>query len=149
MNRPTYFEWHTHFDKDPTCHLTTDAPEWLRDACFDAHFGMMPDNWVFEECSAAYEAYDPSTYEDGPHDHADSRVDVYTKALAQWYADQCCGGLYAEAEERASEFYDAGADINARLAACQYAAICLITETVWEAMNEHMVEEGDDDGDEG
>lgn len=81
--------------------LTDNAPEWLRDAVYDAHGDMLPNDWVFDICMDAVSSYDSGDLtEESVFSWADSRVDVYTKELFQWAADFCLSGLYSDAESK-------------------------------------------------
>jgi hypothetical protein len=115
--------------------LSPDRPGWLQDAVYAAHLDTLPNDWIYEECRAAVEAFDSGELDaegDGVHDFADSRVDVYTKILYQWAADFCLTDTWAEAESEAS---DCGMpdETEKRIAVIQYMAIRRIAETMREA----------------
>lgn len=119
--------------------LRDGAPKWLQEAIYDAHQGDMPNDWVYEECRAACDAIDDGSVdlkEQDVHEHADSRVDVYTGELAQWYADHCGSGVFSQAESDADDYgADAsGKDINERLTLVQYCAIARIASTIADAV---------------
>lgn len=111
--------------------LTDEAPEWLQDAVYEAHQGTLPCDWIYEECKAAFDA--ELEDEDAVHEHADSRVDIYTKNLAQWYADMCLTSTYGYAEDEAKDMGCADGDINRQLMAIQYCAIRFIASTIMQA----------------
>ena len=123
--------------------LADDAPEWLRDAVQEAHDGTFPDDWVYAECEAAMCAILGGALTDsgGLHEHADSRVDVYTKELYQWAADMCLTALFAEAEESANELGMEYEDTTKRLQVIQYEAICRIARVILEAWTENQTAE--------
>ena len=117
--------------------LTGRAPEWLIAAVRAAHQGDMPDDWVYSECEAAYTAESDLTDSDTLHEHADSRVDVYTKVLFQWSADHCLGTMYANAESEADDMGVDSSDVEKRFQAIQYCAIQRIAATIAEAKAEN------------
>lgn len=117
---------------------------WLKDAIYAAHNGQLPDDWVYEECYAACEAIDESslTAEDGIHDFADSRVDVYTSVRFHWAADHCLSTLFADAEAEAVDL--GGADdeaVSDLLGRIQYCAIARIAQTMLSAYEENGADE--------
>ena len=120
--------------------LRDDAPEWLQDAIREAHQGTMPNDWIYAECEAAWDAYTDQEARPDEHEHADGRVDVYTKALYQWAADMCLTDLYSEAEQSAAELGPEG-DMSQRLTSLQYCAIEMIAATIWDAIEANAADE--------
>lgn len=120
--------------------LRDGAPKWLQEAIYEAHQGDMPNDWVYEECCAAVGAIDDGTIDltdPEVHYHADSRVDIYTGELAQWYADHCGSRVFSEAEEEAKDFAaNDASDLNGRLTIIQYCAIARIASTIAQAVAE-------------
>lgn len=127
--------------------LHVDRPEWLQDAVYTAHGGDMPNDWIYDECRATCDAIDDGSIDiegredainDAIHDHADSRVEIYTKPLFQWAADMCLSDTFSEAE---SDLKDMGGDETTdmvkRLMALQYCAIRRIAETMVQAVKEN------------
>ncbi len=110
--------------------LLDDAPDWLKAAVRDAHNGALPNDWVFEECKAAFDA---GTDPDELDDYVDGRVEVYTRPLFQWAADMCLTNMFAEAQEEASEFGRSSDDMEKRLQAIQYCAIRYIATVMVQA----------------
>lgn len=120
--------------------LSDGAPEWLTEVVREAHDGSLPNDWVYSECRAAFEAErDESTdVSDWVHEHSDSQVDIYTNALYQWAADLCGSSLFAAAEEEANGMGIAdNASIEDRLKAIQYCAIARIAALIAQAVEEH------------
>lgn len=70
--------------------LTDDAPEWLRDAVYEAHDGEMPNDWRFETCYAILACFEDGSTD--PGDVADSLTDVYNHDLARWLSDDVTRG---------------------------------------------------------
>jgi hypothetical protein len=118
--------------------LSDNRPDWLHDAIRDAHASDLPNDWIYEECEAACDAIDEGslTDEDSIHEHADSRVDVYTQARYQWAAQFCVSTTYADAE---AEALDVGPihDTVTHLGVVQYYACARIARTILEAYDEH------------
>jgi len=132
--------------------LADGAPEWLREAVYEAHHGMLPNDWVFEECRAACDAIDEGSIEpdsdgDDLHQHVEGRVDPYTKDVFQWAADMCLTMLFSLAEERASELGHDGddTDTSKRLNLIQYCAIEIVAQAMLDAAREHRGNDGGDD----
>jgi hypothetical protein len=128
-----YFATHTRPNREPYVTLRDGSPEWLQDAVRDAHRGTLPNDWIYAECLAAVEAFDEGTIADdsgdGMHEHADSRVDVYTKELYQWAAAVCLTDTWAEAEAEARET-GMPEETERRIACIQYHAIRYIAEVM-------------------
>lgn len=127
--------------------LKEDAPGWFRDAVYEAHGGMFPNDWVYAECFAACEAIDDGVFTPGPDieddmegfdGYVDSRVDIYTKDRFQWAADMCLTDLFAEAEERATELCSDATPLADRLGAVQYAAIERVAHAMLDAICEFL-----------
>jgi hypothetical protein len=127
--------------------LKDGRPEWLYEAVYEAHGGTLPDDWVFAECRAACDAIDDGYLvdEDSVHEHADGRVDVYTRRLYQWSADMCLTDTYSEAEAEARDLCEASADTDKRIATIQYCAIRSIASRMLQASRD--AEDDEDEGD--
>lgn len=116
---------------------------WLKDAIYEAHGGLLPDDWVYEECYAACQAIDDENLSgsDGVHEFADGRVDVYTSVLFHWAADHCTSNVFANAEAAALDLgVNETADTNDRLSLIQYCAIAQIAETMLAAYEANRAE---------
>lgn len=117
------FERETRDNGDRFVTLKDDAPDWLREAVYDAHKGSLPDDWVFETCYHACLAIDDGMLtEEETHGFCEGEVDIYTRPLFQWAADCCLSPLWSEAEERAEELGEGGAIVG-QLQRIQYCAI--------------------------
>lgn len=113
--------------------LTDDRPEWLQEAVWEAHSSSLPNDWIYEECYRAVQTFDENGLdEDALHDHADSRVDVYTRELYRWAADMCLTDTWANAESEASDMGTPD-ETERRIAVIQYSAIRQIAYTMREA----------------
>lgn len=137
-NFTSHFVIHTRADGETHTKLADDAPAWLEDAVREAHQGDLPNDWVYAECRAAAEAFDAGDLaavednDDCVHDHADARVEVYTRELYQWAADLCLTDTFAAAKGEAT---DVGLpeDPEDQLKAIQYAAIRHVADVVRQA----------------
>lgn len=143
-----FFKTDTRDNGETFVTLTDDAPEWLSDAVQAAHCGDLPDDWTYAECFDACRAIDEETLTstDDLSEYADSATEIYTKNLAQWYADHCLGSLYSEAESRAEDMGAGeakGLDINKALTAIQFCAIEIIAGAMLSAWEENGQEEDD------
>lgn len=137
-----HFERKTRDSGEPFVTLKDDAPEWLQDAVQDAHQGTLPNDWIYAECLAAVEAFDNEELGedgDGVHEHADGRVDTYTRDLYQWAADMCLTDTWASAESEAEDMGPTGTTLN-RIASIQYCAIRHIAEIMRNVCLEAMKE---------
>lgn len=143
MKLGTWFQTGKRDNGDTFVSLKDDRPDWLQDAVRDAHSDMLPDDWVYAECEAACNAIDEGSLKDDDdlHEHADGRVDIYTRARFQWAADKCNSILFAEAEERAKDASDGSGDIAEQLRLIQYHAIAAIATTMLDAAKEAADEE--------
>jgi len=135
--------------------VKADAPAWVIEAVRKAHQGVLPSDRVFAECEAAACAIDDCdedalSGDDGEWitEHADGRVDVYTKVLFQWATDFCLTEIFGEAEERGADLFDArDVSIAKRLGVIQFCAVEMIVRTMLDAFNENRSEgEGDEGG---
>lgn len=135
MKIGSFFEKKTRDDGSVFVTLADNRPDWLYDAVYDAHQGDPPCDWIYAECEAAADAIDDEslTDEDDLHEHADSRVDIYTKELFRWQADMCLTSTYSYAEERASELGTETKDMVKAVMALQYCAIETIANTILQA----------------
>jgi hypothetical protein len=118
--------------------LRDDRPEWLQDAVREAHAGDFPNDWIYSECRAACEAIDAGDLsdDDNLHEHADSRVDVYTRHLYQWAADFCLSDTWANAESEADDMGTEGSALQ-RITTVQYCARATIARIMLSAAQEN------------
>lgn len=119
--------------------LKDDAPEWLKEAVQAAHQEDFPDDWIFVECEAAFDAITEGRLDgDGVHEYADGRVDIYTQDLFQWAANMCHSNTFAAAEGTADDLGLHASDdgIVTRLTKIQYCAIAYIAEVMLNAYKE-------------
>jgi hypothetical protein len=73
-------------------HLTSDAPEWLRDAVYQAHDGELPNDWRFETCADIWEILQEALHygtdlDDVCAQAADRLTPVYTWEQLAWFQD--------------------------------------------------------------
>lgn len=110
--------------------VSDDAPEWVGDAVRDMHDHDAPSDWVYSISKRWFDKCVDPNDDDFAHEFADGCVDIYTTRLAQWYADHCLTGLFADAESEASDCgsFDLKQGINGYLMAVQYFAVRSIAE---------------------
>lgn len=125
--------------------LADNRPEWLQDAIREAHCSDLPRDWIYQECEAACDAIDDGSLsdDDSVHEHADGRVDTYTKDRFEWSADMCLTDTFAAAESDLEDMGGESSDMTDRIGRLQYCAIARIARIMLEAWHEH-----EDDGDE-
>jgi hypothetical protein len=126
-------------DGTPFVSLKDERPEWLHDAVHAAHGSDMPNDWIYSECAQACHAIDEEslTDDDSLFEHADSRVDIYTRDLYQWAADMCLSDTFAGAESEAADVLGEESDTVKRLSAIQCFAIQSIARIMLEAAQEN------------
>jgi hypothetical protein len=65
--------------------LREDAPDWLRDAVYEAHDGEIPNDWRYDICSALWdEITDEGNGGMEAWEHSSGLADVYTGRLLDW-----------------------------------------------------------------
>jgi hypothetical protein len=143
MKTARYFETRKRDDGDEFVTLKDETPEWLTDAVREAHAGDLPNDWIYAECRAACEAIDEGTVsdEDDLHQHADGRVEVYTKDLFAWATEMCGTTTWASAEEEAEEVGSNTVGCEERIRAIQFFAIRNVASSMLEAVSAHTDEE--------
>jgi hypothetical protein len=72
--------------------LTGDAPEWLRDAVYQAHDGERPNDWRFETCADIWNILQEALHYGTDLDEvcaqaADRLTPVYTSEQLAWFQD--------------------------------------------------------------
>jgi hypothetical protein len=135
--------------------LKEDRPEWLHEAVREAHFGDLPNDWIYAECEAVCDVFDAGDFgetEEDEHDRiheiVDGRVDIYTKDVFQWAADFCLSTTYSNAEEAAKDMgVDLKAGMEKTIQTIQYCAIEAITRIILDACKAATAEAGDSEGD--
>lgn len=150
MTRPAihdHFERRQRGDTDEWFYtLKDDAPEWLREAVYDAHNDEMPNDWVYDHLDTFARHIDSldadADLEDISHEMADGNVDIYTHDLNRWYADNLGRSEWVE-QAREEGLIDADADITARFSAGQYLQLRFIADTLVQAVIDN--EEEDDE----
>jgi len=120
--------------------LHDNRPEWLQEAVREAHQTDLPNDWIYETCSAAADAIDggylgADKYGDDLHEWADGQVEIYTKPLLQWVADMCLSSTYSNAESEADDL-GVGGDTVKRAMCVQYCAIRAIGQAMVDAWRE-------------
>lgn len=112
--------------------LKEGSPKWMKEAIHAAHValdGRFPDDWTYETIRCLASDLEDRKIDEGSdvdsdmiHEIADSQVDVYTAALAQWYADH--SGNRSLCEEAVSDgLASESASIEDRIKVGQFMAI--------------------------
>ena len=124
--------------------FTDDAPEWLRDVVRDLHSNSFPSDWIYCAAKAAVEQIESEGYDsDNAHEWADGMVDIYTRDLYQFAADNCLTGWYGDAESEADDLGHENQEPHERIALVQYCAYARIFNAIGEAIEENN-EQGDE-----
>jgi hypothetical protein len=82
----------TRADGSAYWHLTSSAPEWLRDAVYEAHDGELPNDWRFETCADIWEILQEALHygtdlDDVCAQAADRLTPVYVWEQLAWFQD--------------------------------------------------------------
>ncbi len=102
-----------------TCLVDT-APEWLREAVYEAHDGEMPNEWRYEKCAGLWDAIiDEANGGVEPYELAEDLIDVYTTDLLAWLTP--CRVHYVDTA--ITEFGDIGAFQNQGSLAVRFITI--------------------------
>jgi|APSaa5957512493_1039668.scaffolds.fasta_scaffold39291_2 hypothetical protein len=64
--------------------LREDAPDWLRDAVYEAHDDETPNDWRYEKCAEIWENITSEDEAHEPHELTDHLTDIYTGDLLAW-----------------------------------------------------------------
>lgn len=91
----TYFITATRHNGDQFTKLTDNAPGWLKDAIKEAHGDIFPDDYIYEWCHEAFNAYQDY---DGGLDAAISDIEPepYYNALAAWFSSHLDRGALVD-----------------------------------------------------
>jgi hypothetical protein len=135
--------------------LKEERPEWLHEAVREAHFGDLPNDWIYSTCEAVCDAFDAGDFgtdedeeHDAVHSFADSQVDVYTKDVFQWAADFCLSTTYSNAEEAAKDMgSDLAQGLEKAIQSIQFCAIEAITRIILDACKAATAEADESEGD--
>lgn len=125
--------------------LRDSAPQWLRDACYEAHFSDLPNDWIYDQIHDACRGIDDGylTDDDSLHEYADSAADIYTSDLFAWAANLCQSSTFSYAEDALRDMGGSGdKDTAGRLGMIQYCAIEAIAATILHAYETARDESG-------
>lgn len=134
-------------DGDPYTRVRDGAPEWVTELAHDAHGDMFPDDWKYD-CirSALASISDGFDEDDGPHEFADSEVDVYTSARLAWLASNLSRSGYIE--EAVSEGLTESQDPAELAGIGQYMEAREVFELVARSLADRLEAVEDEAGDE-
>jgi len=141
------FETRTRTNGDEFRCLKDGSPEWMTDVLFDAHDGMLPDDWRYRMVESAVDAIaDSDGNEDESGEAADAFVPVYNRDRLEWLASNLTRAGYCD--DAASEGLVADdAPILDRIAAGIYAEFQEVYSAVVEALRTQVENSDDDDDD--
>jgi hypothetical protein len=129
-----YFQRKTRDDGTTFYTLTDDAPEWLRDAVYEAHDSELPNDWRYDICHSIInelgDGYDPDEIADG-------LVDVYNSDRAAWLADNLARGCIEIERDLLGDDIDAFTVIGL----AQYAAISEMVRVMVDAIETNTGDE--------
>jgi hypothetical protein len=143
------FETATRDDDSSYVRRRDDAPEWVGELVQSAHGEFFPDDWRYEAIRDAcgYIADNEPDEDDGPHEFADSHVDVYTGARLAWLASHLSRPGYVD-EARDEGLIGPDAGITDAIGVGQYCELLEVYRLVWEALSDRLDELEDDSPDE-
>lgn len=122
---------------------TDDAPEWVREAVYAAHAGMMPDDtkysMVRDVADAIAEALEYSEdLDDARHERVDGLVPTYNSDRVKWLASHLDRASYVDDARR--EYGTEGADLFDQLGAGIYAEY----DEIWGILADAIAERADE-----
>jgi hypothetical protein len=125
--------------------LRDDRPEWVHDAVYELHAGLLPDDWKYTKARDAFEAI-VNAGEDGDLDRAraefcDGAVDTYTGDRYEWLRSSLSRSAYVD--EAAENGLSHGAGIADRIGAGQYMEAGEIFEVVCRAVESRAAEDAE------
>ncbi len=121
---------------DGTSYIATkDAPEWVGDLCYEAHGGMLPNDWRYDAIDSALDYI--AAGDDDVVEFADAQVDVCTSDLLAWIGSHGHRmGYCDEAQEQGG--VDAEANISQRIMVGQYLEASEVYGLVLAALEDHV-----------
>lgn len=124
--------------------LKNGSPKWMTDAIHKAHGDIMPNDWIYEQCSRVADRmaeYRPETWDDSMSEWADSLVDVYNGARARWLASNLAFGEMVDEAVEAMGHSDQG--IYGDIGIGQYVMIERIASALIQAVRDQLECESD------
>lgn len=143
------FEVRERYNGEPFTTLADGAPDWLYEACREAHCGEVPNDWRWDACRSICEQLvercgfagvsDPLSDDDVWHEVADGLVDVYTSDRLRWLADNLERvALVDEAHDEYGWSTDQG--VAGLIGTAQYLTLRDMCETIGRAMADNYGE---------
>ena len=140
------FELGTRNDGSKFYSLKHGSPDWMQPAIRKAHDGLFPNDWVYERCSDIAERLSdtgPGDWDDSISEWADTLVDVYNNARAQWLASNLYyGSLVDEAVKELGHSQDG---IFGDIGIGQYRMIEQIAAALIQVVRDEAEPEEDDE----
>lgn len=141
------FDRRTRDNGDTFLALKDGAPDWMRDALYNAHGGMLPDDHCYRMADEAADAiaetleYDAdANLDDWRHECVDAMVSVYHSDRFAWLASNLARAEYCDEARREGMVSD-DASISDRIAAGWYRE----AESIFEAIRAAIEENADDE----
>lgn len=119
--------------------FSEEAPEWVRNAVEEAHFGSSTCDWVFDICRLFFELNGPglkpkADIDEISYEFAHQICDSRPSKLAQWYQEHCSHEFMLNAQEELGEMDLDGYTISDHIRGVQFVAVSRIAKTLMEAM---------------
>lgn len=125
--------------------LADGSPKWMSDAVMTAHDDIMPNDWVYEQCSRVADRMadtDPEKWEDYCGEWADSMVDIYNADRTAWLASHLA--FAAVVDDAVEELGHSDQGIFGDIGIGQYVFIQQIAGYLIQAVN-NKAEASDED----
>jgi hypothetical protein len=118
----SYFERALRDENDPDSgyvRTKKDTPEWVTNVIYEAHAGMLPDDWRYDQIENALDVIaDSDDPDDARGEFADGAVDVYNSDRIAWLASH--GNRQSYCDDAASEFGSESRDVIEMIGLGQY-----------------------------
>jgi hypothetical protein len=118
----SYFERALRDSSDPDSgyvRTKNDTPEWVTNVIYEAHAGMLPDDWRYDQIENALDVIaDSDDPDDARGEFADGAVDVYNSDRIAWLASH--GNRQSYCDDAASEFGSESRDVIEMIGLGQY-----------------------------
>lgn len=127
---------------DGTRFIAFDGPEYVRDFIRDVHFdyfgGCLPNDWIYEKISEAFEELENNGND---IDRCYYEPDCYYRELIEWMQEPYAHGFINEAMRDLGPFKD----IYDQISVGQYQAIDAIYRAVNEFLNDNSADDEEDE----
>jgi hypothetical protein len=147
------FEQRTRANGESFYALKDEAPDWMTDALYEAHNGILPDDWAYSAARSLVngladidsdDTAESVQYNGRDSEIIDSCVDVYTGRLTAWLASHLARVAYCD---DAAEEYGEPGDMIKRIAQGQYYELSQIFNAILSACEAQVTDSDDDSSD--